>query len=145
MYTQNMWRKDRSDVGIYAMKRSFLDIEGWCVEGTQGAKIVDEITPEPGDVVIVKKRPSAFFGTILNTMLIQRGVDTLVIVGGTTSNCIRATTIDAMSYCYRAIIPNDCVYDRVQISHEVSLLDLDRAYADVVPSQSVLKYFETLR
>ena len=140
IYTQFILKRDRSDIGVYGRKRSFLEIEGWCLEGSEGAKIHKSIAPEPGDIVLVKKRPSAFFGTMLNSMLIDRGIDTLIITGGTTSNCVRATTVDSMSFNYRAIVVSDCVYDRVQLSHEVSLFDLNRQYADVISSDEVIKH-----
>jgi maleamate amidohydrolase len=120
-----------------------LEIEGWCLEGSEGSKIHNSIAPEPGDILLVKKRPSAFFGTMLNSMLIDRGIDTLIITGGTTSNCVRATTVDSMSYNYRAIVVSDCVYDRVQLSHEVSLFDLNRQYADVISSEEVIKHLRS--
>jgi nicotinamidase-related amidase len=144
-YTQYVLKRDRSDVGIYARKRSFLDIEGWCLEGSEGAEIYMSITPKPKDLVLIKKKPSAFFGTILNSMLIERGIDTLIITGGTTSNCVRATAVDSMSFNYRTIVVSDCVYDRVQASHEIALFDLDRQYADVVGSDEVMTYFKSLR
>lgn len=143
IYTQFILKRDRSDIGVYGRKRSFLEIEGWCLEGSEGAKIHNSIAPQLGDIVLVKKRPSAFFGTMLNSLLIDRGIDTLIITGGTTSNCVRATTVDSMSYNYRAIVVSDCVYDRVQLSHEVSLFDLNRQYADVVSSDEVIKHLRS--
>jgi maleamate amidohydrolase len=144
IYTQFTLKRDRSDIGVYGRKRDFLDIDGWCVEGSEGAKIHDSVKPESADIVLTKKRPSAFFGTMLNSLLIERKVDTLIITGGTTSNCVRATAVDAMSFNYRGIVVSDCVYDRVQISHDVTLFDLDRQYADVVNSEEVIKYLRSL-
>src|SRR5207253_10770809 len=109
-----------------------------------GAEIHASVKPKPSDIVLVKKRPSAFFGTLLNSTLVERRVDTLIITGGTTSNCVRATAVDAMSYNYHTIVVSDCVYDRVQISHETALFDLDRQYADVVKSDEVIKHLMSL-
>jgi maleamate amidohydrolase len=145
IYTQFVLKGDRSDIGVYGRKRTFLDIDGWCIEGSEGAKIHESVAPESKDIVLTKNRPSAFFGTMLNSLLIDRKVDTLIITGGTTSNCVRATTVDAMSFNYRAMVVVDCVYDRVQVSHETTLFDLDRQYADVVKSGEVVKYLRSLK
>ena len=90
-----------------------------------------EVGPEPGDVVFVKKKPSAFLGTPLLPYLVDRKIDTLVIVGGATSNCVRATVFDSASYNFRTIVPADAVFDRLAISHAISLFDMDRQFADV--------------
>ena len=144
VYTRFALSRDGSDAGVYGLKRKLLDIDGWCIEGTKGAEIYDEVAPESGDMVLTKKRPSAFLGTFLNSLLIERKVDTLILTGGTTSNCVRATAVDGMSYNYRVMVVEDCVFDRVQVSHEVALFDLDRQYADVVNSDSVLSYLSGL-
>ena len=86
-------------------KRDFLHRDDWCLEGTTGAELLPEVGPEPGDVVFVKKKPSAFHGTPLLAYLIDRNIDTLVVVGGATSNCVRATVFDSASYNFRTIVP----------------------------------------
>jgi nicotinamidase-related amidase len=89
--------------------------------------------------VLVKKKPSAFFGTPLLGLLVDRGVDTVIVTGGSTSNCVRATAVDAVSYNFRTIVPEDCVFDRIDVSHRTALFDLDRQYADVVVSASLIE------
>jgi maleamate amidohydrolase len=69
---------------------------------------------------------------------VDRGVDTVLLSGGSTSNCVRATAIDAMSLNYRTVVVEDCVFDRLSISHEVALFDLERQAADVLDAHSVL-------
>lgn len=134
-----------SDIGVYGAKRYFLQSEYWCLEHTTGAEIIADLAPRPDDYVFVKKKPSAFHGTPLQGLLINRTIDTLVIVGGATSNCVRATVFDAAANNYRAIVPADCVFDRIQISHDISLFDMDRQFADVVTSDDVLQYFKEHR
>jgi maleamate amidohydrolase len=106
--------------------------------GTHGAEIVPELRPLPTEIVIDKKKYSAFFGTPLLALLIDRRVDTCIIVGGSTSNCIRATAVDAMQYNFFTIIPEEAVFDRIQISHKVNLFDINRSYGDVMPLDQVL-------
>ncbi|HEU4656053.1 MAG TPA: isochorismatase family protein [Capillimicrobium sp.] len=138
VYTKLEFRRDGSDIGVYGRKRPLLDTEGWCLEGSEGAAIVQRVAPREPDVVLVKKRPSAFYGTGLAELLAQRQVDTAVVCGGSTSNCVRATAVDAMTHGFRTIVPEDCVFDRIDISHRVALFDLDRQYADVVDSRDVI-------
>ncbi len=143
IYTKLQLRRDGSDMGIYRYKRELVAADGWCWEGTHGAEIVDEIAPTDHDQVLVKKKFSAFFGTPLLSILIDKHIDTVVITGGSTSNCVRATAVDSASFNFRTIIVDDCVFDRFDISHRVALLDLDRQYADVMDSGSVLVGFKT--
>ena len=143
-YTRNVARRDGRDMGVKLLKRGLLDIEGWYLEGTRGAEIVPAIAPQPQDIVLVKTKQSGFHGTPLLDLLITAGVDTVVIAGGSTSNCVRATAIDSNSYNFRTIVPRDGVFDRVRISHEVNLMDIDRQLGDVVTSAEVLAYLRTL-
>lgn len=127
-----------NDIGAYGRKRTFLDRPDWCLEGTEGAELLPEVGPEPGDTVFVKKKPSGFFGTPLASYLIDRSVDTVIVVGGATSNCIRATVFDSSSYNFRTIVPADAVFDRLPISHAIALFDMDRQFADVTTSALVV-------
>jgi maleamate amidohydrolase len=136
-YTRFELARDGSDIGAYGRKRSLLDTENWCLEGTSGAEIHPVVAPSPGDHVFVKKKPSAFFGTPLTAQLIQLGIDTVLLAGGSTANCVRATAIDAMSLNYRTVVVEDCVFDRLAISHEVALFDLERQAADVLPADDL--------
>ena len=97
-----------------------------------------------GDVVIDKKKPSCFFGTPLQAYLNDRRVDTLIITGGSTANCVRATAVESSSFNYFTILPREAVFDRIPLSHEVSLFDLDRGFADVVTTAEVVDYLARL-
>lgn len=134
-----------SDIGVYGLKRELLRSPHWCLAGTLGAQLVPELVPGPHDIVIVKKKPSGFHGTPLLGYLLDRQIDTVIIVGGATSNCIRATVFDASSYNLRAIVPQEAVFDRIPISHAISLFDMDRQFADVVPIQQVLDHLDAHR
>lgn len=110
----------------------------------KGYNFVEEVSPEEGDILLPKRHASAFFGTALTSYLIDLKVDTLILVGCTTSGCIRATAVDAFSYNFAVVIPDECVYDRTQTSHDASLFDLDSKYADVLPLSEVTGYIECL-
>ena len=90
--------------------------------------------------MIVKGKPSAFFGTQLHSMLTYHNVDTLIITGMVTSGCVRATVDDAFSYDYRVIIPEECVADRAEVPHRVNLFDMEMISADVIELEEVLRH-----
>lgn len=95
-------------------------------------EIVDEVKPEPGDVVVNKPKPSGFFGTQLSSILTYLRIDSLIVTGMTTSGCVRATVNDAFALNYRVTLPVECVADRSQLSHRVELFDMGVKYADLV-------------
>lgn len=110
-----------------------------------GDVIVDDVAPLPGEVIINKGgKPSAFFGTPLASYLIHDGCDTVVIVGMTTSGCVRATVLDAFQYNFHCIVPYECCADRSQISHKVTLFDLHMKYADVVTLDETITFLNGL-
>ena len=98
-----------------------------------GYRFVEEVAPVPGDVLLPKKHPSAFFGTPLVSHLIDLGVDTLFVTGCTTRGCVRASVADAFAYNFSVVVPEECVYDRSPTSHAVNLWDMNAKYADVMP------------
>lgn len=134
-----------SDMGVYRRKRDLLQSDRWCLAGTLGAELSPLLAPTERDLVFVKKKPSGFHGTPLLGYLIDRSVDTLIVVGGATSNCVRATVFDCASYNYRAIVPQEAVFDRIPISHAISLFDMDRQFADVLPTAEVMDYLSACR
>ena len=103
-----------------------------------GYEFVREIAPLERDILLPKKHPSAFFGTPLASHLIALGADTLIMTGCTTSGCIRASVVDAFSLNFKVVIPQECVYDRGQVSHAVNLFDMSQKYADVMETDKLL-------
>ena len=104
----------------------------------RGYDFVAEVAPQPGDVLLPKKHPSAFFGTPLVSHLIDLGVDTLYVTGCTTSGCVRASVTDAFAYNFKVVVPQDCVYDRSPTAHAVNLFDMNAKYADVLPMEAAM-------
>lgn len=102
--------------------------------------IVEQAAPVEGEVVLKKVAPSGFHGTPLVGYLNQLGVDTLIIAGESTSGCVRATVVDAVSYRYRVIVVEECVYDRHELAHAANLFDMHFKYADVLPLAEVLDW-----
>ena len=142
-YTQWERRDDFLDMGRWNDKNYRVD-DPIDVTGHHGNEIVKEVAPQPHDMVFVKKKPSAFFATSLASYLIDFGVDTVILTGTTTSGCIRSTAIDAFSYNYYCVLPQECVWDRGQLSHKVNLFDIHAKYGDVTPLDNVLAYLDTV-
>lgn len=129
------------DGGMFARKiPALLDLR----VGQPGVEIDPRLAPSPGEPVITKKFSSAFFQTHLPSLLVALGVDTLVLTGCSTSGCVRATAVDAVSHGYRVIVPLECVSDRAEGPHYANLFDIDSKYGDVVSLADVLGYLGTL-
>ena len=109
-----------------------------------GYDFVAEIAPLPGDILLPKKHPSAFFGTPLASYLINLGADTLVVTGCTTSGCVRGSVVDGFAYNFHAVVPSDAVYDRSRTSHAVNLFDMAAKYAEVMPTDACLAALQAL-
>ena len=97
------------------------------------------------DVIYCKKMPSAFFETPLQSLCVWHKIDTIVITGGSTSGCIRATAVDSLSRGYRTIVPEECVADKHESYHFANLTDLAIKYADVVEVQDIFEWLEEKR
>jgi maleamate amidohydrolase len=104
--------------------------------------IVAQIAPGVADLVVMKTKPSLFHGTPLIDLLVAEGADTLVVTGGTTSGCIRATVVDAFSYNFPVLVVEEAVFDRGEMSHAINLFDLDQKYANVVSASEARQYLE---
>jgi len=143
-YTRFVLDPSGLDGGIFARKVRLGGGDYTFLKGTHGAEIIDDIAPQPTDLVIDKKKASAFFGTALQSFLVERGIDTLIVIGGSTSNCVRATVVDGAQLNYRVVVPQEAVFDRLPFSHAAALFDLDRTFADVLTVQEVLTYLARL-
>ena len=95
-------------------------------------KIFPEIDFRPTDKLIKKLRASVFFDTGLNDYLTRLDVDSLFIIGESTSGCVRASVVDAFSLGYRVCVIEDCVFDQNPVSHAVNLYDIQHKYGQVI-------------
>lgn len=142
IYTKVLYHPSGMDGGLFVKKVPALRA---LVAGEPLAEIDSKITPEPEDLVIVKNYPSCFFGTTLQSTLMGLGVDTLVLIGCSTSGCVRAAAIDAIQFGYRVIVPRECAGDRHDAPHDANLFDINAKYGDVVPKATVIDYFQEIR
>jgi maleamate amidohydrolase len=108
-------------------------------------QIMKEIEPQPDDIVLDKSYASVLFGTPLISWLIAMGIDTALIVGNSTGGCVRASAIDLTTHNFNVVVIEDCVFDRVELSHGAALLDMWMKYCDVLFMDEVLEYVKTVR
>jgi len=114
------------------------------VAGGPLAAIDPRILPQDGEIVINKGVPSAFFDSPLRQMLNNLGVDSTIVVGFTTSGCVRATAVDALQSNFRLIVVRDACGDRDPQAHEANLRDLQLKYGDVVALDNALQMIGNL-
>lgn len=141
VFTTIAYDEPARDAGLWGRKVPWL---AHCRSGTDMVEIDPALEVRPGETLIVKKFPSAFYGTKLDAVLVARDVDTLIVTGCTTSVCIRATAIDAMQRGYRTLIAAEAVGEFNRELHAVHLADLNARYADVVSVDEVLSYLASL-
>lgn len=142
IYTRYCFTERAAKYDTFAAKRG-KNIARF-IDGAPGTRIVEPLAARDDELVIDKVHASAFYATALLTSLIRLRIDSLVIVGVSTSGCVRATAVDAQSNNFKVTVVSDCVADRITVSHKASLLDLWMKYADVAPSASVLDYLKHL-
>ena len=108
-------------------------------EKTHSAPFPEEIVPREDEFVLAKTKASAFFQTPLLTYLHQQQVDSLVIVGTTTSGCVRATAVDGASYGFPVVVVEDACFDRSDYAHVSNLFDIQMKYGEVVSSSEAIR------
>jgi ureidoacrylate peracid hydrolase len=107
IYTAHVHRRDGCDMGLFDDMHPPIANREALVDGTPGVDIYSDVAPAPGEHVIKKHRYSGFFGTDLDMILREWGVDTVIISGTTTENCCHATARDAMFRNYRVVFLSD--------------------------------------
>lgn len=112
--------------------------------GTPAVEVDSRIAPLSGEIVVEKTVPSAFFGTGLGETLREKGVDTVIVTGCSTSGCVRASVTDSMSHGFQTLVVAEAVGDRAQGPHEANLFDMDTKLGDVIALEAALRYLEAL-
>lgn len=133
---------DLQEAGKWIQK---IPSNSWLVEGSEWVELDDRLERQNNEMLLVKKYASCFFGTDLAARLVSKGIDTLILVGCTTSGCIRATAVDSCSYGFHTIVVEEGVGDRAELPHLASLFDIDNKYGDVVGLDEANAYLEQAR
>lgn len=129
-----------SDMGLWSQKIPVETLD----PNSDAVKIDDRIAPQPGELVITKKRASAFPGTNLQQFLTVNRIDTVIITGVTAAGCVRHTVEDAIAEGFHPIVVREAVGDRVPGVVAWNLFDIDAKFGDVEPLENVVRYLNEL-
>lgn len=141
VWTHVAYMDSGEDAGVWGTRTDTPDSLQNIKFDSERSEFDDRLNIQPDrDVIYLKKMPSAFFETQLQSLLVWHRVDTVILTGGSTSGCIRATAVDSLSRGYRTIVPEQCVADKHESYHFANLTDLSLKYADVVEVDEVLEW-----
>ncbi|WP_235927640.1 isochorismatase family protein [Sandarakinorhabdus rubra] len=140
-HTRVEYQPGGADGGVFFRKIAALKL---FEAGSPLGDFEPPLEPAPGEAVITKQYPSAFFGTNLAEQLRRAGIDTLVIAGLSTSGCVRASAVDAICHGFVPLVVRDAVGDRLASVHEANLFDLAAKTAEIVSLGDAIAYFEGL-
>jgi ureidoacrylate peracid hydrolase len=117
------------------------------IRDTWNTDILQELTPQPADLVLYKTRYSGFYGTDLDRILQSRGVTSLIVTGCTTSICVESTIRDAMFRDYRCVLLEDCAAEPIghglsRTNHEASLLAIQLLFGWIANSADLIRALE---
>lgn len=130
-----------SEAGVWGTRTDTPDSLQNIAIGSDRHRFDDRCEIHATDATFTKRMPSAFHETPLQSLLVAFRVDTLVVTGGSTSGCVRATAVDGLSRGYRVIVPLETTADKAASYHWANLTDLQLKYADVLPVAEVLAWF----
>jgi maleamate amidohydrolase len=133
------------DCGIWGTRTDTPDSLQNIKYGSERSQLDPRLTIGEKDIVIAKRMASAFFETLVPSLLTFHKIDTVIVTGGSTSGCVRATAVDSLSRSYRTIVPEECVADKHESPHFANLYDLAVKYADVVPVAEVQGWLSSLK
>ena len=148
VYLAHVLKPDYSDAAFPYWRVGIEPASGnrsHCVEGTWGAQIIDDLAPQEGEHLVVKKGFGGFSNTPLDTVLRNLGVSTCVVAGVTTCVCVSSTIRGGVEYNYRMILVSDAVAEVDRTTHEAELKTMARLFADVKPTDEVVEMVGSIR
>ena len=132
------------DCGIWGTRTDTPDSLQNIKNGSRRAELDDRLRIDrTKDIIINKRMASAFHETNLPSLLQFHRIDTVIVTGGSTSGCVRASVVDSLSRSFRTIVPEECVADKHESPHYANLYDMALKYADVVPAAAVIDHLKT--
>lgn len=146
VWTYVAYMESGEDAGVWGTRTDTPDSLQNIKFGSERAEFDDRLEIDrERDVIYCKKMPSAFFETQLQSLCVWHKVDTVIITGGSTSGCVRATAVESLSRGYRTIVPEECVADKHESYHYANLTDLALKYADVVSVREVQDWLKQVK
>ena len=144
VWTHVAFLDSAADAGVWGTRTDTSDSLQNIKYGSERSEFDERVSiDDDKDVIYTKRMPSAFFETALQSLLVWHRVDTVIITGGSTSGCVRATAVDSLSRGYRTIVPEECVADKHESYHYANLTDLHLKYADVMTVSDVLDWLDS--
>lgn len=141
IWTYVAYMDNADDAGVWGTRTDTPDSLQNIKIGSQRAQLDPRLDVDAGsDAVINKRMASVFHESPVQSLLVWHQVDTVILTGGSTSGCVRATAVDALSRGYRVIVPEECVADKHEIPHFANLCDMMLKYADVEPVETVRRW-----
>jgi nicotinamidase-related amidase len=145
VWTYVAYMDSGEDAGVWGTRTNTPDSLQNIKDGSRRAEFDDRLEVDrKRDILVNKRMASAFHETNLGSVFNFHGVDTVVVTGGSTSGCVRATVVDSLSRSYRTIVPEECVADKHESPHFANLYDMALKYADVLPVAEVLEHLKKL-
>ncbi len=142
IWTYVAYLENGADCGVWGTRTDTPDSLQNVKHDSERAQLDPRLAVDSqADVVIHKRMASAFHETNLTSLLVWHQCDTVIVTGGSTSGCVRATVVDGLSRGYRMIVPEECVGDKHESPHFANLYDMTLKYADVLPVATVLDYY----
>ncbi len=142
IWSRVAYKDDAGDAGVWGTRTDTPDSLQNIKYDSERHLLDPRCDVHAGDLQYTKRMPSAFFETPLNSYLRWHKIDTVIVTGGSTSGCVRATAVDALSYGFRTIVPIETCADKHESYHFANLTDLLIKYADVEPVQAVIDWLE---
>lgn len=145
VWTHVAYMESGEDCGIWGTRTNTPDSLQNIKVGSRRAEFDDRLQIDRvRDIIVNKRMASAFFETNLGSIFSFHGVDTVVVTGGSTSGCVRATVIDSLQRSFRTIVPEECVADKHESPHFANLYDMALKYADVISVEETLAQLRAL-
>jgi nicotinamidase-related amidase len=145
VWTYVAYMESGEDCGVWGTRTNTPDSLQNIKAGSRRSEFDDRLEIDrKSDIIINKRMASAFHETNLNSVFNFHKIDTVVVTGGSTSGCVRATVVDSLQRSFRTIVPEECVADKHESPHFANLYDMALKYADVVPVSEVLEYLKKL-
>jgi len=139
VWTSVAYMASGEDAGVWGTRADTPDSLQNIKSGSDRAALDERLVVDrERDVFLLKRMPSAFFETSLASLLVWHRSDTVVLTGGSTSGCVRATAVDSLSHGYRTVVVEECVADKHESYHYANLTDLLLKYADVLSVDNVM-------
>ena len=142
VWTRVAYKADAGDAGVWGTRSDTPDSLQNIKYDSPRHQFDPRCEIAADDLQYTKRMPSAFFETQLASYLTWHKVDTVVVTGGSTSGCVRATAVDSLSHGYRTIVPIETCADKHESYHFANLTDLQLKYADVEQVQAVIDWLE---